>query len=259
MNIGGIDTHMYDQGNGDAVLFLHGWGSDFAVFKPFLDRLAQHRRALALDLPGFGASAPPPAAWDVGDYADFVAAFLRERMASRVVVIGHSFGGRIGIKLASRDNPGLVIDKMILTASAGIRPEKTAAARARQYVYKAVRRILSVPLAQRFFPDALERWRRAHASVDYMNATPLMREVLVKTVNEDLTPRLAAISCPTLLIWGENDEATPAAQAKIMERRIPDAGLALLPGAGHYPFLDQPYAFGLIMDSFLGVEREGTA
>jgi pimeloyl-ACP methyl ester carboxylesterase len=80
-----------------------------------------------------------------------------------------------------------------------------------------------------------------------------MRECLVKAINEDLTPCLPSISCPTLLIWGENDTATPLEHAKTMEKLIPDAGLVVLKKAGHYSFLDQSYTFGKVLDSFLEI------
>lgn len=255
MNVAGLETNVHDAGEGEAVLFLHGWGSEFGVFRPFLDGLAGHYRALALDMPGFGGSEPPPAAWAVDDYADFVLNFLDAKEVRKAIVIGHSFGGRVAIKLASRRETPLELPKMILVDAAGIRPKKSAAAMARQSLYKAVRNILSVGPVRRAFPAALEDWRRRHASADYLNATPLMREVLVKTVNEDLTPYLPLIACPTLLVWGEHDAAVPLADAKIMEAAIPGSGLAVVAGAGHYPFLDQPYVFGRILDSFLNIER----
>jgi pimeloyl-ACP methyl ester carboxylesterase len=95
-----------------------------------------------------------------------------------------------------------------------------------------------------------------NASADYRNATPRMRECLVKTVNEDLTPCLPSIRCPTLLIWGENDSETPLSDAGVMEKLIPDAGLVVLKNAGHYSFLDQSYAFGRVLDSFLNIKRQ---
>jgi pimeloyl-ACP methyl ester carboxylesterase len=82
-----------------------------------------------------------------------------------------------------------------------------------------------------------------------------MRECLVKIVNEDLTSCLPAISVPTLIIWGENDTTMPLTAARTMERLIPDSGLVILKSAGHYPFLDQGYAFGKVLDSFLNITR----
>lgn len=258
MIVGGVEIRAHDEGSGEAVLFLHGWGSEFSVFRPFLDSLAGRYRAVALDMPGFGESEEPPSAWDVDGYADFVLQFLERKEIRRAIVIGHSFGGRVAIKLAARAggrDAGLEIPKMILVDAAGIRPKRSLPAQARQLVYKAVQNVLSAAPVKRLFPGAPERWRRARASADYCNATPLMRDVLVKTVNEDLTPILPRIACPTLLVWGANDAATPIADAKIMEARIPGAGLVALPGAGHYSFLDQPYAFGRVLDSFLNIER----
>lgn len=95
--------------------------------------------------------------------------------------------------------------------------------------------------------------RRAKAgSSDYANATPMMRRILSKVVNEDLSDRLSSIQAPTLLIWGENDTATPLADAKKMEKLIPDAGLVSFPGCGHYSFLDNPAQFAAVLRSFLG-------
>ena len=82
-------------------------------------------------------------------------------------------------------------------------------------------------------------------------ASPMMRSILVKVVNEDLKHVMPSINVPTLLIWGENDTATPLRDAKIMERLIPDAGLVSFPGCGHYSFLDNPYQFAAVLRSFI--------
>ena len=78
-----------------------------------------------------------------------------------------------------------------------------------------------------------------------------MRAVMSKSVNQDLKYAMPAIKAPTLLIWGENDTATPLADAKIMESLIPDAGLVSFPGCGHYSFLDNPYQFAAVLRSFI--------
>jgi pimeloyl-ACP methyl ester carboxylesterase len=247
-------------------------------------------RACALNLPGFGGSEEPPDAWSVGDYADFVRDFLTERGIRSVTLIGHSFGGRIAIKLAGNSSaatvmnpadalpdggpgaeppetgpgaeplagPGaapLVVVKMILVDSAGIRPKRTLAWKLKNLVYRGVRQILSLEAVRKKAPSLLERWRVKNSSADYRNATPRMRGCLVKAVNEDLTPCLPSIRCPTLLIWGENDSETPLSDAKIMEKLIPDAGLVVLKNAGHYSFLEQSGIFGRVLDSFLNITR----
>lgn len=78
-----------------------------------------------------------------------------------------------------------------------------------------------------------------------------MRAIMSKVVNEDLTPLLSSVSKPTLLIWGENDTATPISDAKKMEQLIPDAGLVSFPGCGHYSFLENPIQFKAVLNSFL--------
>jgi len=213
-------------------------------------------RVCAPDLPGFGKSEEPPLAWGVDDYADFALAFLAELGIRSAVLIGHSFGGRIAIKLASRKNLPIEIPKMILVDSAGLRRQKTAKQAARALLYRTVKRIVSIELIQKKFPDLLEKWRKKMGSEDYRNASPRMRECLVKAVNEDLTQCLPFISCPTLLIWGENDAVTPLENAKIMEKLIPDAGLVVLKNAGHNSFLHQSYTFGKVLDSFLGIDKK---
>jgi len=259
MVLNGIDVNYYDRGSGNGVLFLHGWGSNFASFQLFLDRISEpglRYRVCAPDLPGFGQSGEPPEAWGVGDYADFTLDFLAELGIKSAVLIGHSFGGRIAIKLAARKNLPIEIPKMILVDSAGVRSKKTAKQTAGLLFYKAVKRLVSIECVQKKFPGLLEKWRKKMGSEDYRNASPRMRECLVKVINEDLTPCLPSISCPALLIWGENDTATPLEHAKIMEKLIPDAGLVVLKNAGHYSFLDQSYTFGKVLDSFLEIDKK---
>jgi pimeloyl-ACP methyl ester carboxylesterase len=227
-------------------------------------------RVCALNLPGFGGSEEPPCAWSVGDYADFVLDFLAERGIRSVTLIGHSFGGRISIKLAARRphaseppacEPPLLrsspveVVKMILIDSAGIRPKKTFARKLKTLAYKGIRQILSLEAVRKKAPSLLEEWRMKNSSADYRNATPRMRECLVKTVSEDLIPCLPSIRCPTLLVWGENDSETPLSDARLMEKLIPGAGLVVLKNAGHYSFLDQSYTFGRVLDSFLNITR----
>jgi pimeloyl-ACP methyl ester carboxylesterase len=253
--IDGINIHYYDQGAGEAVLFLHGWGSDFNSFAGFLDSLTGHYRVCALDLPGFGQSGEPPAAWNVGEYADFALKFIQSLGLEKVILIGHSFGGRVIIKLAGQETPPLDFPKIILVDSAGIRPPKTLKGKIRQVLYKMVRNVISINFVEKHWPDLLERWRRKNASADYLAASPMMRQVLVKTVNEDLRQHLPLITAPTLLIWGENDTATPPDDARLMEKLIPGAGLVMLKNAGHYSFLDQKHSFGRVLDSFLNITR----
>jgi pimeloyl-ACP methyl ester carboxylesterase len=255
IQIKGMNIDYYDSGEGDAVVFLHGWGTDHRSFLRFLEGLSGFYRVVAPDLPGFGGSGEPPSGWSVRDYAGFVADFLGSLGISETIMIGHSFGGRVVIKLASGTG-SIGITKAVLVDSAGIRPKGTLRGKLRSCFYRAVKRVISLQAVSKKYPLLLEEWRMRNGSADYRNATPRMRECLVKVVNEDLTRHLPDIECPTLLIWGEADRETPLSDARTMERLIPDAGLVVLKNAGHYSFLDQSFAFGRVLDSFLNISRQ---
>lgn len=100
----------------------------------------------------------------------------------------------------------------------------------------------------------IEAQRAKRGSADYNSASPKMRAILSKVVNEDLKSVMPQIKAPTLLIWGDNDTATPLKDAKIMERLIPDAGLVSFPACGHYSFLDNPRQFAAVLSSFLSAK-----
>jgi len=209
---------------------------------------------VAMDMPGFGQSAEPPSAWCVDDYVDFVIDFLKDYSHKNITFLGHSFGGRVIIKLNSRENLPFNISKVILVDSAGILPPKSNKKSFRTYYYKAGKAVLSTGIVQKIAPDALENFRKKMGSADYAAASPLMRQVLVKVVNEDLEPLLPNIKCPTLLVWGVNDTATPLSDGQKMEQLIPDAGLVKLENAGHYSFLEQQFTFNRVMCSFMKIE-----
>ena len=164
-----------------------------------------------------------------------------------------SFGGRVIIKMASRKLP-FEIEKVILVDSAGVKPKKTAAQKLRQRNYKIGRKILETAPVKALFPDVLEEFRRSHGSADYNSATPVMRQTLVNTVNEDLVEYMPNMKMPVLLVWGENDDATPLSDAKIMEQLMPDAGLVTLKNCGHYSFLEQQFTFNKVLASFMEID-----
>ncbi len=245
----------YEQkGSGDLIVLLHGWGSNIKLFSNLIDLLSKKYTVVAMDMPGFGESQEPPSAWCVDDYVDFVIKFLADYDAKQVMLLGHSFGGRVIIKLNSRKNLPFTVSKVILVDSAGILPPKSNKKSWRTRKYKMGKAFLSTKIMRKIAPNALEKLRVKYGSADYVAASPLMRQVLVKVVNEDLEPLLPNIKCPTLLIWGVNDTATPLSDGEKMEKLIPDAGLVKLENAGHYSFLEQQFLFNRVMCSFMKIE-----
>jgi pimeloyl-ACP methyl ester carboxylesterase len=237
------------RGDGRPLLLLHGWGVSSELFDPILDALQQGRRLIVPDLPGFGATTEPDTPWSVHDYAAWCIALLDRLGVQRCDLIGHSNGGRIGIVMAAT-YPGR-IDRMVLTASSGIRPRQTLRGAARVRSYKALRMVERSGLLPETVRQAARRRADQRGSADYRAVSGVMRGTLVRIVNEDLTQVLPKLHLPVLLIWGDKDTETPIADGQLMERLIPDAGLVVFEGAGHYAYLEQAARFCRIVEVFL--------
>lgn len=249
-----ININYTVKGEGSSIVLLHGWGSNIKLFEKLIQHLSYRHKVYALDMPGFGESDEPPGVWDVDDYTDFVLEFIHEMGISETVLLGHSFGGRVIIKMVTRTKLPVKVNKIVLLDSAGIKPKKTAKQKVRVKIYKVGRIILEFPPVKALYPDALENYRKKHGSADYIAASPVMRRVLVKVVNEDLESLLPKIRQSALLIWGDKDTATPLADGQRMEQLIPGAGLVTLEGAGHYSFLERPVIVNRVLDSFLSAK-----
>lgn len=244
-------------GEGDFVFLLHGWGASLDAFGPLSAFLAKKYTVVSFDFPGFGKSPEPQTAWNVSDYRDLTVEFIKQFGCKNIVLFGHSFGARIIIKMAARANLPFAVRKIILTGAAGLSPKKTLKKTARGGLFKAGKFFLSLGPLNRLFPNAAENLKKRLGSADYAAASPIMRDTLVKTVNESLEPFLPLVKTQTLLIWGENDAVTPLSDGQKMEKILRgancDAGLAVVKNAGHYAFLDAPGVFYAIIGSFLGV------
>lgn len=245
--IKGININYQSQGSGELVCLLHGWGANIKLFENIINIISCRYHVVALDMPGFGESEEPPQVWSVDDYADFVVEFLKLFKADKVILLGHSFGGRVIIKLNARSNLPFKITKNILVDSAGILPKRGLKYKLKVGLYKLGKKLIKC------FPFALNYFQTKFGSADYAAASPIMRGCLVKAVNEDLEPLLPQITAETLLIWGDKDTATPLSDAKKMESLIKGSGLVVFEGAGHYSFLEQPYLFARVIKSFLNI------
>ena len=253
--VNGLSINYEQKGSGDLVVLLHGWGSNIKLFANLIDLLSKKYTVVAMDMPGFGESDEPQTPWCVDDYVQFVIDFLADYNAKEVILLGHSFGGRVIIRMHARESLPFRVTKVILVDSAGIMPPKSNKKSWRTRYYKLGKAFLSTKLMKKLRPDALENFRKKMGSADYAAASPMMRQVMVKVVNEDLEPYLPNIKAPTLLVWGVNDTATPLSDGEKMEKLIPDAGLVKLENAGHYSFLEQQYTFNRVMSSFMKIDE----
>ncbi|MCL6637237.1 MAG: alpha/beta hydrolase [Alicyclobacillus sp.] len=247
IDIDGITVAYDEDGAGEPLLFLHGWGGSAQSFLPVYQAFQPWFRVLAIDFPGFGESSLPPETWGVGEYAALVRQFLRRLGIERTHIIAHSFGGRVAIWLAAHD-PDMV-GKLTLVDAAGVKPQRPLSYYCKVYAFKCCKTLYRWGLFGPRNEERLERLYRRFGSKDFQEAGP-MRRVMVRVVNQYLDDLLPRIQSPTLLIWGEHDTATPVRDGRVMERLIPDAGLVVLPGAGHFSYLDQLATFNRIVKHF---------
>lgn len=237
----------------DVVVILQGWGTSMDLYDSVAASISSGYRVVQFDFPGFGKSDDPREAWAVDDYAEFFIKFMDGLNIKKATLIGHSYGGRVIIKLASRDTLPFTIHKIVLVDSAGVLPVKTPKQLRKIRRYKRLKKFYANPLIYKLFHKKIDVWKSKQGSEDYRNASPIMKQCLVKAVNEDLTHLLPSIKHETLLVWGVNDTATPLSDAHIMEEKIPNAGLAVIQNAGHFCFVEQRAIFDRIMKSFFKI------
>ncbi len=249
-----LNIEYIDEGEGEVVLLLHGWGARASSYRCIIDMLTPHFRVIAPDMPGFGGSQEPSFPYTAENYADFVCAFCKAMAIKKAVLVGHSHGGRTIIKLVTSSKTLLEVPKIILLDSAGLIRKKSFSQKMKIARFKLAKKLFGKGPFEKLFPDLIEKMRKKNGSADYAAATPVMRKSMVSVINEDLSGVLSKITAPTLLIWGENDTDTPMYQAKTMEKSIPDCGLVTIKGAGHFSFLTDPCLVRRVMYSFLGVK-----
>ena len=198
-------------------VLLHGWGHSLLNIKPIAEQLGEYDCYL-IDLPGFGQSDMPTEVLSVSNYTDIVVDFIRAKFScdDRVYIVGHSFGGRIAVYLGAY-YPQLV-SGIFVVAGAGLNKHK-----------RLGRDVMTSSLYRKYYAR--------FASADYKNATPLMREILKKTVLEDLSHIARSVSVPTTLIYGERDTTTPAYFGKKYNRLIKNSRLYVLPTFDHNSIL----------------------
>ncbi len=247
ITINGLNFHYTVQGSGSPIVLMHGWGCNLTTLASIETVAAENHTVYNVDFPGFGKSEEPSEVWGVEKYTQLIEAFIKLENIENPILLGHSFGGRVGILYSSRNK----VKKLILVDAAGVKPRRSLKYYFKVYTYKIGKCLMPLIYGKKGAQKRIEDMRAKRGSSDYNNASPMMRAILSKVVNEDLKYCMPKITAPTLLIWGENDTATPLRDAQIMEKLIPDAGLVSFPGCGHYSFLDNPFQFAAVMRSFI--------
>jgi len=222
--------------NRPAIVILHGWGSSSRSWEKVAEVLEGEGFSVFVpNLPGFGGTKPPKKNWGTDEYGEWVTKYIEMINRENIILLGHSFGGRIAIRLGAQGNISNVIG-LILVGAAGIRhyraKEQAAGWAARKA--KFLKTIPGYEYLRWFF------YRFVLRKKDYFEARGMMREVLKRVVGEDLAPLLKEIKLPTLIIWGERDKMTPLEDGYLMSQEINGSSLRIVPNAGHALNLEKP-------------------
>ena len=227
-NYNDINIHYQDFGDKskDTIVFLHGWGQNIQMMEPIAKPLEKTNRIIIIDLPGFGESEEPKYVWTLEEFAEMVHALLEKLNVKNPYLVGHSFGGKISILYTSKYD----VNRLVLLSS----PYKVKIKKVSTKV-KILKALKKVPGL-----GALAEVAKKHmGSTDYKNASPMMRDILVKHVNTDLTDIVKTIKVPTFIIWGDNDTAVDVEDAYELEELLQDAGLVVYEGCTHYAYLER--------------------
>lgn len=223
------------DGDGVPIILLHGWGGSHISFLGVYNYLAAlNKNVIVIDFPSFGESETPPADWGIYEFSNCVQKLLEELSIEKVVVVGHSFGGRVGILLAAKTT---LVEKLVLVDSAGLKPRRSL-----KYYLK----VLKYKIAKRRNKNL-----SSFGSDDYKALSDGQKEIFVRVVNQHLDKYVPAISCPTLIVWGKLDKDTPIYMAKKLNKKIKDSGLVVLENSGHYSYVEQFGDFCKILKVFI--------
>ncbi len=250
LELGGIQVHYKETGQGDALLILHGWGASSESWILLQRALSKEGyRVIAIDLPGFGRSNPPATAWGVQDYSNFIEQFVRAIGLQQFFLLGHSFGGQIAISFTVQHQE--LIKKLILCAPPGIRRPPGA----REKLLSVFSKMLNAALLVVPSKNLQDRLRaigyRLIKRSDYFKAEGVMREVMQRVIREDLFSIFSQVRVPTLIVWGDDDRMVPVEDAYVLVREIPHSAVEIIPGAGHSPHLKTPEKLSQLVAKFL--------
>lgn len=229
----------YGDKKKDTIVFLHGWGQNIEMMKPIADPFAKDFNIIIVDLPGHGNSTEPTYAWELYDFVSCIHELLEDlKIKNPPILVGHSFGGKISLLYASTYE----VKKLVLFGSPFKKEIKKPTLK-----QKVLKQLKKVPGLNKF-----EDFAKQHiGSTDYRNASKIMREVLVNHVNNDITENVKKIKCPTLIVWGTNDEAVPLDDAYKLESLIRDSGVVVYEGCTHYAYLERLGQTINVLRSFL--------
>lgn len=227
---------------GTPIILLHGWGQNIQMMKMIGEKYPKND-VLIIDFPGHGKSEEPKETWLLDDFTDMLHELIKNLKIKNPILIGHSFGGKIALIYASKYET----KKLILFGS----PFKVKK-NPKSLKVKILKTIKNLPGMEKLSEIA----KKHMGSEDYRNASPIMRDILVKHVNTDITEKVKKIKCPTIIIWGDQDQAVPIEDAYELSSYIKDSAVIKYEGCTHYAYIERLGQTISIIDSFIGDKDE---
>jgi len=234
---------------GPVLVILHGWGIDGSRFEELGKLLSDKFKVIIPDLPGFGKSDSPKKPWSVSDYTDFILDFMEQLKINQFYLLGHSFGGRVGIKMGIEHADRL--KGLVLCCAAGIKPRPRVKGVILLILSKLGNLIFSLPLLKEVKQKGRKFFYKIVGKRDYTELKGVMKKTFLKAIREDLKPLLKEIKADTLLLWGDKDRLTPLRDGEMMKREILHSELKIVKGVGHRLPYEKPKKIANIIFNFL--------
>lgn len=241
-----MNYYTFGRKTNPTLVILHGWGNSGEQYKELAKILSEDFYVIVPDLPGFGQTAPPSKAFDVLAYAREVKRFLKAQGIEEAIFLGHSFGGRISIKLAG--NEPKLVTKLILTGAAGVEKFKLKRSLKRGAFWIIAKKLKLFS----FLPPVQRLRERFYRHRDFGKVEGVMKETFLKVIKENLTKDAKEITQPTLLLWGAKDQMTPIYDAEKMLKIIPHSYLKIFTRATHKLPYEMPHEFAREVVQFIG-------
>lgn len=249
IKVGYLTINLREGGfGGEKIICLHGWGRGGDSFLNLVNKLigeskvAKKFKFFIPDLPGFGKSSKPKKIWGLRDYSIFLKNFLNKLRAKNVIIIAHSFGGQIAAYFSILEER--LIQKLILIDPALIRQRSFKAKIAQKIPKKLKENLKKFPFIKKVIIKLV-------GSKDYEQATPKMKKIMKRIIEEDVSLIIDKIKIPTLIIWGEKDKITPPEHAIRIKNLIPRSELIFIKDAKHSPHIEKPQESTLLIKEFI--------
>ena len=225
------------------IVFLHGWGANLNSFLFVKDYFGEYSKVF-VDFAGFGKSEEPKESYFVSDYVNDLKKLLDTFEIDELVLVGHSFGGRVAVKFSFLYQLDYSKFKLCLVDAAGIKPRPSLIKKWKILCYKKFKKKVQNN------PELTAKMLK-YGSNDYKKLSSVMKETFVKVVNEDLSKFASRLVCDTIIVWGDNDKETRLWMAKKYKKLIKSSKLIIFKDAGHFSFLDNKQEFLIVLDTFL--------